>query len=63
MNNKILGYVCGAAFLFFWIGIGVASIGNMSGPAKPFPWYMPFLFVAIIVPPFIFGFLAGKDDG
>ena len=63
MNSKIFGWVSGIAYIAFWVGMVAGDVGEMSGPIEPFAWYLPLLIAGLLIPVFLFGFIAGKGNG
>ena len=57
--NRVINLVAGIAYILFWIGYSVGSVGLMPNPPEPFTWTLPFAMAGLIIPPFIFGFLSG----
>jgi hypothetical protein len=63
MNSKIFGWVSGIAYIAFWVGAAASDVGEMSGPPELFAWYLPLLMAGLLIPVFLFGFIAGKGNG
>ncbi len=62
-TDKIVGWSAGIGYIAFWTGLSVASIGQMpKTPAEPFDWWMPVLMLGLLIPVFIFGWLARGED-
>lgn len=59
MNSKIVGWGLGITWIIFWIVQASVAVGE-TVISKPFPWYLPLGIAIVIIPPFLFGFLAGK---
>lgn len=59
MNSKIIGWGLGIIWLMFWIIQASVAIGEKV-ILESFPWYLPLEIAAVIIPSFLFGFLASK---
>lgn len=57
-----LQFILGIAYITIMIGLAWGNVGQMSGPPKPYPWWLPFSMLAICGVPFILGYLAGKNS-
>ena len=57
--NSLYGWL-GILWIAFWISVAQGSVGQMSEPAEIYPWYMPLIMAAFLIPPFILGFLSGR---
>ena len=55
-------FVIGIAYISVFIGHAWYSVGTMSGPSEPFPWYMPLLVLVAVGTPFFIGYFAGRDE-
>ena len=55
-------FVIGIAYIAFMVGMTLMSVGEMSGPSEPYPWYLPIMMGFVCGFPFLLGYLAGKNS-
>lgn len=50
-------------YIAFWIGLSVASVGDMPNlPLEPYSWRLPLEMIALIIPIAGLAYFAGKED-
>jgi len=55
-------FVVGIAYVAIMVGMAWGQVGEMSGPAEPFSWWLPIIIAIVCGFPFLLGFLAGKNS-
>jgi len=55
-------FVFGVAYVFCWVGVGIALIGQSSGPPTLFTFTAPIKIGLMVAFPFLLGYLAGTKS-
>ena len=61
-GTRLYALCLGVAYITSWTVLGFASVGEMSGPPEPHPWWIPFAFFSLTAIPFWLGWTAGRED-
>ena len=48
-------------YIGFMVGIAVNSVGQLTDPPHPIPWWIPLMMFAVITIPAWLGYLIGKE--
>ena len=54
-------FVSGVAYIASITGLAMGHVGQMSGTAAVYPWWLPIVVCFTILTPFILGYRAGKN--
>ncbi len=55
-------FTAGVAYIMFWVGICVESVGHTPTNLEPYHWTLPFFMAGAMGFPFVVGYFAGKEE-